>query len=162
MSGNPLTKILLRLADLNAQQFRAAGELPATLIIGPRDAASGFEVLPLEAVTAAPVRRAIADAVLTVTCIEGHMMEQHRDATTGRFPIPDPDTVADNPDSRRCYVYLAQAIDGTRACAVQYILKPEHGRASLAPLKILEGYNVAIADADLADLTRPGTRRATH
>lgn len=160
---DPLANVLLRIAELNAQQFRANGELPATLIIGPRRRQDGFEVLPLEAITLRAVQHEIADACLTITCLEGHLMEQRRDEA-GRFPTPDPDTIADNPDARRCYVYLAQTIDGTRACAVQYVLRPEHGSASLAPLKILTDHNVAIADADLADLARPGRRapRSTH
>jgi len=145
-----LLGIVSRFADINARFFRQEGELPAALVIAPSK--TGFEVLPLENVTAPQIQAAIRDAFLTITCLEGCIIAQNPGDA-----LPDTENAADHPDARRCYIYLAQARDGTRACAVQYILKPEHGRATLAPLKVLQDCSIAIMDSDLADLTRPGT-----
>jgi hypothetical protein len=156
---------MLRLADINAQFLKTVGagdDLPAMIIIAPRDKPDeNLAILPIDSIASPRVRAAIADALLTVTCLEGHMIEQRLD-DKGAWPTHD--TAADHPDARRCMVYLAQARDGTRACGVQYILKPEHGNATLAPLKVLNHHNVALVDSDLADMTRPGNRapRAFH
>lgn len=151
-----LKDVMTRLANINAEYFRnISDELPAMIIIVPRDKPRAPEdalvILPLEAIEQRETSRAIADALLTITCLQGCMLEQ-------RIDEPMPDDPANHPDARSCFVYLAQAADGTRACGVQYILRPEHGKPSLAPLKVITGQSVAIVDSDLADMTRPGSR----
>jgi hypothetical protein len=151
---NLLTETMSRLAKINTDFFRNEGTLPASLVVAPlkpRDGKITIDVMPLELIQLPATREAIRNAALTVTCLEGYLAEQPHSA-----PLPDPTTIKDNPDARHCFVYLAQARDGTRACAVQYILRPEHGRAVLAPLKVLNGHSVALMDSDIADATRPG------
>jgi hypothetical protein len=152
-----LARVMKHLAQLNTEYFHDVGPIPA-MVLTSRPG-EPVNVLSLDDVDAHTLRRAVVDAYLTVTCVEGHLTEMSVDA-----PLPNPDTIAQHPDARHCLVYLAQARDGTRACAVQYILRPEHGRATLAPLKVIEGRSVDIMGPDIADLTRPGRapRRDMH
>lgn len=152
-----LERIMSRIAEANAHNYRGEGKLTPLLVIAPPQ--GPLDVVPLESASASIVQQAIAAALLTVTCIEGYMVEQHKSE-----PLPAPDDIENHPDARRCVVIFAQAATGERACAVQFVLRPEHGRATLSPLKILNGHDIAIADSDLADMTRPGrmSRDKTH
>ena len=150
-----LAEVMTKLADINAHYFRnISADLPAMVVIAPRDKPATnddfLKIVPVDAIAFPEIRAAIKHALLTVTCMEGHLLEVHRDD-----PQPEGDP-ADHPDARRCMVYLAQGCDGTRACGVQYILTPEHGKPSLAPLKLINGQSVALVGNDIADLTRPG------
>jgi len=153
--ADSLASIMGHLAKINADYFREVGPVPAMVMTSRPD--KPVNVLSLNGVDAHALRRAVVDAYMTVTCMEGWLTELPTSA-----PLPDPDAIADHPDSRHCLVYLAQARDGTRACGVQYILRPEHGRATLAPLKVLDGRSVAVMGPDIADLTRPGQRTASR
>lgn len=146
-----ISQTLGRLAEVNAAYFRENGDLPAALVIAPsHEHAGAVDVMPLEALVAPQVRKAIRNAALTVTCIEGYLAEQHASA-----PMPDRDTIEHNPDARHCYVYFAQTPD-VQVCAVQFVLKPELGAARLSPLKVLDNRTVAVMDPQIAALARPG------
>ncbi len=104
-----LTQVIKRLAEINAEYLHTVDEIPASVTIASRD--KRIEIIPLEAIDCSTVDM-ISDAVLTVTCSEGYMME-----TLVTAPLPDVDDVPNHPDARRCVIYLAQARDGTRACS---------------------------------------------
>jgi hypothetical protein len=148
-----LADIMHRLARINSAYFRDQGIIPPSILIVPED--TKLDVIPIEALALEDAHNAIRNALVTVTCLEAMVTRQPCDA-----PIPSQDEIEHDPDTRPCIVYLAQGCDGTRACAVQYILRPEHGRATLSPLKMLTGREVAIMGSPIADMTRPG--QASH
>jgi hypothetical protein len=45
--------------------------------------------------------------------------------------------LADHPDRREAVMFAGEDIDGDRVLAQRYILRPEHGKAKLAPLEIV-------------------------
>jgi hypothetical protein len=158
MNANPITQVMLKLADINASYLRDIGkDIPALLAILPRTKDKEVSVISLDAISEQATRDAVADAAMTLICLEGYIAAMPMAA-----PMPDPDEVPNHPDARHCLVYFAQAANGMNACGVQYILKPEHGRATLSPLKVLSGHT-ALINRDIADLVRPGrARRDMH
>jgi len=144
-SEQVMTRAIEELAEINAGAFQdMGGEIPATLVVAiPK----GLLVLPLEAMKWPEAKDAIANAPFTMTVLEGFIYE------TRNGPL-QAGSIEDNPDARLCLIYLAQARDGARACAVQFILKPERGKPSLAPLKIMDAATVGIAGPDHANATR--------
>jgi hypothetical protein len=143
-----LNDVIAELAKLNASAFPELGAIPATLVIASRG--RGLSVLPLEALDSPKVRATLTDAAFVLTVVEGYMIDQ-------RVSRIHADELKDNPDSRLCLMYLAQARDGTRACAVQFILRPEHGKPALAPLKVINPDDVGfpgIDDCDDSNATR--------
>jgi len=44
----------------------------------------------------------------------------------------------DFPDRRECVIFVGEDINGDTIMAHRYILRPEHGKATLAPLEMLE------------------------
>jgi hypothetical protein len=145
-----LNQVIEKFAAINAQAFHAMdGIIPDALVIAPSQHDARLQVLPLELLAEPEIKRAMRTALFTMTVAEARVLQIRTDA-----PVPDPETIGDNPDARLCLVYLARGRDGTHACGVQYILRPEHGKPTLSALKFLDAETVGIAVDESDNATR--------
>lgn len=136
--------------------FKRHGRVTALVGIVPLDGEPAAHFLTPE--PDAALMLAAKEAIATIVVSESWML-----------PADNPDTAADvmahlrsgkpaseHPDAREVVFHVASMADGTTAAAVQFILRPEHGKPTLSPPKMLPADMVS---GGLGDMFRPVIRR---